>query len=67
MKWEYQTIRLDRKTGFFTSSLSTEWIDLRLKASGLLGWELVSFSVTSWFGNEISALAILKRPIKESV
>jgi hypothetical protein len=66
MKWEYKTIRFDKKR-FFSSALDIEWIELILKKNGIQGWELVHFSVnTTFIGIEISALAILKKQVKES-
>ena len=61
MNWEYRVLRFAKKKSA-TGWLDTDLLSDRLNSHGEQGWELVSLeAITSIFGREIAAIAVLKR------
>lgn len=62
-KFEYKTIKVNTKKGFFVNSLNVERVDNMLNEAGSAGWELVTINDMETGGSSWTFYYTFKREL----
>jgi len=64
MKWEYRTIKYNKKISFWNAKIDYTGFDKKLNTLGVQGWELVSSTTLQGWGASSEIIASFKREVR---